>query len=528
VGWQNDPIVSSWGQNDPVIEEPKKREKIGAGEAFRINAGRYFDEAASGLRSAVQDYVPGGGAIARGLDSVDRAMGVASPLPASEYTSGAIDKRLEPVKKDQPVASFAGEFVPSAMSVNPASMAVMAGIKPGSVTDRLMGGGMAYGAGKLGEFALQKATDAIRKYVANRTAKLGESQAANAAKDATVRAAKNAGYVFPPASIAPGPANNLLEGLAGKASVAQGAAMKNEAVTAKLAKSALGLPDDVPLTKETLSEVRSVAGTAYNQLKGFGKITADDDFRASLSGITNEYRALTADFPEMANAKIDGLVKTLSKPEFNSSSAVELVKRLRSDARANFRAFDDPEKQALARVQDGAQKALEDLMERNLVASGNDGFLQVFRNARALIAKTHTVEDALEESTGKVVASKLAKQLGKKPLTGELRTIAETAQAFPKALQNVNTSMPGVSPLDYMGAVLTGGAAGVPAGLAAISARPVVRAGILSGPYQGAMVKAPNYGLGAGDKALKSLSENPELLRRFGGLLGLGGLQAYQ
>jgi len=96
-------------------------------------------------------------------------------------------------------------------------------------------------------------------------------------------------------------------------------------------------------------------------------------------------------------------------------------------------------------------KAIEDLMEKEL--SGDA--LQKFRDARTLIAKTHTVEGAFNPSSGNVVATKLAGQLAKKPLSGELRTAAQFGQAFPKAAQDIVDS----GSVSNLGTLVSSGAA---------------------------------------------------------------------
>jgi len=120
--------------------------------------------------------------------------------------------------------------------------------------------------------------------------------------------------------------------------------------------------------------------------------------------------------------------------------------------------------------------------------------LQRFREARQTIAKTYSVENALNVKTGTIDAKKLAAQLQKgKPLSGELKQVGEFGTAFPTAVKTPETmgSIPQISPLDVGGAVLTGGGAYVsgsgaetPATLAALLARPTLRAAALSKPIQ--------------------------------------------
>jgi hypothetical protein len=91
-------------------------------------------------------------------------------------------------------------------------------------------------------------------------------------------------------------------------------------------------------------------------------------------------------------------------------------------------------------------------MDRNLAEAGQPEVLQAFRDARVRIAKTFTAEKALNPATGNIEASKIGAMFKKdKPLTGGFATVGKAAAAFPKALAENKTSMPGISPLDYMG-----------------------------------------------------------------------------
>ena len=459
------------------------------------------DSNASNLLAAI------GGAMKAPYVGLRQAMGAGTPQDVKEWKDSMAGLWSTPMGKVGTVVGGAATAAPIAMvpGANTAAGAALTGAAYGASqpvtgsetrlanTVEGMGGGV---AGKYLGDALGKGASALFNRSATNAA---SAQSTNAVRDATLREAQAAGYVFPPNQVAPNVVNRALEGVSGKISTAQGAAVRNEGVNLSLAKKAIGLPDDVPLNKDTLSQVRSIAGEAYKSLKQIGPVANDADLARAMQGVTGEYRALIQDFPSQRNAAIDTLISDLEKPQFNSASLVELVKRLRSDARANLKAFDDPAKKALGQVQMGAQNAIEDLFDRTLQASGNGDFLQVFRNARTTIAKTHTIENALEESTGKIVASKIGKEYAKgKPLTGELATIGKTAQAFPKAVQNLNTGTPGVSPLDWMAGILSGNPV-VP------FARPAVRAGILSGPYQRAMVHPPSYEVSAAAKHASGL-----------------------
>lgn len=348
----------------------------------------------------------------------------------------------------------------------------------------------------------------------------------NAIKDATLTAARDAGYVVPPTQANPTTLNKVVEGVSGKIQTGQAASVKNQAVTNKLTAKALGLPEDTQITKEVLEKVRSDNGGAYEAIKALpGKFKSDTQFQKDIATLGNDYAAAAAEFPEIASNKgIETLQAGLAKDEIGPRAAIEAIKKLRFDAAENFKALGDPGKTALAGAQKDAAKALEDLIERNLLAQDAGNFalnksganlptdhtslIDNFRKAREMIAKTYTVEKALN-SSGNVNAQKLAGQLKRgKPLSGELKQVAEFADQFPKAAQNVDqvgSTLP-ISPLDAAVAATTaihdGGA-----GLAMLGTRPLLRSLMLSRPYQ---------------KGMPPLPGNESLLRR----IGTGGATA--
>ena len=276
------------------------------------------------------------------------------------------------------------------------------------------------------------------------------------------------GYVVPPATIQPNVATRTLESAGGKINTAQEASLKNQQVTNALAAKALDLPANTQITRPLLEDLRNQAGQVYERLKGFGKIIADKDYLSQLDKIPQSAEKIMKDFPDtpISGAEnISKLVESLKRPEFDSESAINLVKTLRAEASANFAKANDPAALAYGRAQREAAGALEDAVMRNInryeaaqkVApefSSGKSFPSAseFDNARRLIAKTYSVENALNPATGNVMAQRLATQLQRgKPLSGELLTASEFAKAFPKATQTVeNIGSPGVSKLDFL------------------------------------------------------------------------------
>jgi hypothetical protein len=149
---------------------------------------------------------------------------------------------------------------------------------------------------------------------------------------------------------------------------------------------------------------------------------------------------------------------------FDAGNALKMSQILRDEAKAAFRTGDN----ALGKAKREASKAIEDQIERGLSSAGAEGqaALQKFREARQLMAKTHTVEDALVEGGGTIDARKIGAMYQRNPgrLSDELAMIGAFANNFPKAVQPVNRiAGPAISKLDMALALasgITGGANG--------------------------------------------------------------------
>lgn len=367
----------------------------------------------------------------------------------------------------------------------------------------------------------------VASLIANRAAAAtaeGAAQASrNAPRDATLAAGQSAGYVVPPSTVNPSSwIAQRLESLGGKAATGQEASLRNQDVTNALVRKSLGLADDAPITQDALNAIRSQQGQAYEAIKALpSKFKSDAQYQHDIATLGNDFSSAAAEFPEVAsNSGIQALQSGLAKDEISPTAAIEMIKKLRSDATGNFKALGDPAKTALAGAQKDAATALENLVERNLLAhdtanfalnkSGANlptdhlGLIDNFRNARQMIAKTYDVEKALNTSTGQVDARTLAGLMNKgSPLTGDLATAARFADAFPQFTREASrVPTPGVSALEPMAALalgLGGHMAAGPAGIAAAAlpyVRPAARSTLLSDAAQRVLAQ-PSYGPGA-------------------------------
>ena len=139
---------------------------------------------------------------------------------------------------------------------------------------------------------------------------------------------------------------------------------------------------------QSLQAVRKEAGKAYAAVQNSADdFLADKEFVADLNHIME-----SADYPIAA----EPIVATIKKFRLTPKDAIAHLKRLGSESRALFKAYDQPVKLGSARVTKQTQEALEGLIERRLKGSLYEDFVA----ARVRTAKTHQIESALKEGTG--------------------------------------------------------------------------------------------------------------------------------
>lgn len=281
-----------------------------------------------------------------------------------------------------------------------------------------------------------------------------------------IKLARKAGYVVPPSQARDSAINKTLEGVAGKASVSQAASIKNQPMTNRLANETIGISPDVQLTPEVLDAVRKEAGKAYEAVAGLG------DF-AVTGGVK---------LPAEVNVKsvLDPYVMTSS----NKVDAGELVrawKQANADATAYYRAYGrdaNPETLAKAKSAADTAKKVDEFLSAQLKNAKLDDMLDALKAARVQIAKTYSVEKALNPVTGNVDANVFFQDLKKgKALSGGIETAARFAGQFPKAVQLPEKmgSTPGFSPLDVIMAGGASAALGDISGAALGFLRPAIR-----------------------------------------------------
>ena len=327
----------------------------------------------------------------------------------------------------------------------------------------------------------------------------------------SIQQARDLGYVIPPTQANPSMLNRVMEGVAGKISTAQNASARNQEITNKLAAKSLGLAEDTAITPQVLADLRTTAGNAYANLGLAGQVITDKSYINALDDIAKPFVVAAKGFPDAPPSPVLNLVQSLKSPSFDATAAIEKVRQLRTAADDAFRSGNTD----IGRASKSAATAIENALEGHLSKTNQSDLLNRFRDARQLIAKTYSVEKAANPATGTIDAKKLAAQLQRgKPLSAELKDIAQFSQSFPKASQTPEAmgSLTQLNPLDYFAGLVGGVSTGGP-GAAAILARPAMRAAALSSPVQNRLIPST---------AAPFLTENQRNLAR---LLTLQGVQ---
>lgn len=376
------------------------------------------------------------------------------------------------------------------------------------------------GAGAAGGQAVaNRLPSAVRAWADRKAADTAAQAAGASQKFAAAQRGNQLGYVVPPSDLNPGALSEMVSGLSGKIKTAQVASQRNQAITDRLARQSLGLGQADELSADVLQNIRQQAGQAYDVIKGSGQVTADKAFIDALDNIAKTQQGAGRSFPGLQNNGVTDMIDSLKQQVFDAGDAVDATKVLREIADKAYRQGDT----AVGKAAKSASDAMEGMLERHLKAQGNQEALKGFQEARKLIAKTYTVQKALNSETGSVSAQKLAQELAKgKPLTGELADVAKMAQAFPKATQALKEAPKSVSPLDF---AVSGGAAMAsqnPLALLALGARPAARNILLSGPVQRAAL-SPGFSSPFAARVAPSIANNRlvELLGPTGAATGM-------
>jgi len=291
------------------------------------------------------------------------------------------------------------------------------------------------------------------------------------------------GATLPPTQVNPSILNRLIEGISGKQQTSQIASVKNQQLINEQARKALNLAPDVEITPQVLQQFRAEKGLAYDALRSNPTYYADKPFFAELNKETARLQSMKS-LDVGTELK---LLNNLKQMNFNGDELVESIKRLRDSAQTNSSPLANARDKDLGRAQKFAAQQLEALAERELTRLGQPDLMKNFQQARQDIAKSYTIEKALNATTGNVSGADLGNLARQgKIVPAELQTLANAAGAYPTAFQNVARigSVPGFSPLDIGTAGIASAAAGNPSVMLSAATRPTLRSLAVSPMYQ--------------------------------------------
>jgi hypothetical protein len=304
----------------------------------------------------------------------------------------------------------------------------------------------------------------------------------NAVADQTAQAGRKAGYVVPPSQINPTFFNEKLESMSGKAAIAQEANLRNQGISDALANRYLGVPDKTALTRGSLKGMRDKAGEVYEEV-----------------------------------SKLRPTEQSQWFPRYHETDLVEQMKQAKADAGAANKAYFqgttyDPSLRDKAKALEATAHSIEGDLTQLAKDNGKEELIKQLANARTKIAKTHTVENALNVGDAGISAPVIGRMLDKGDKLGsELELIGKYQQAFPQFMrEGAGVPSPGVSGTDAAMAAGLGmggyGAAG-PAGWLAAGlplVRGPARAMALSDWYQNRLFRQPVPSEALGDTATRS------------------------
>jgi len=236
-------------------------------------------------------------------------------------------------------------------------------------------------------------------------------------KQQTIKQSIESGYVVPPSQAEGTRWQKFQEALGGKPKTEQEAQFKNQEVTNKLAKQYIGLSEADNLGTDAIQAVKDKYNPVYEKVSELPPIIQKNSQKV---------------FDSFGMPK-----GTKSSTETVLPSGKQLLDELK-DVRAESKSYwdfwkrnGDPKAQKTAIKFDEQASELESQLEKLAKYHKQPELIDELRNARREIAKAHTVNKAMNPATGDISANVFKSMLGKVPLTGEAKKIADFAGLGP-------------------------------------------------------------------------------------------------
>lgn len=281
------------------------------------------------------------------------------------------------------------------------------------------------------------------------TRKLSPEQ--RTAADDTLAAAQKEGYVVQPSKVGAGWLNNRLESIAGTIAIRQDANTRNQDTTNRLMARSVGLKPN-ELTPDNLQAIRAQAyETGYAPVDRIPRIDSTPTYRQALRDLEVKMGRPISPVNELRNPGVSALTDDLNQQYLTGKEANQLIRQLREKGTAkinsSYGSADGDKTRELGSAMRKGSGLLENLIVEHLQAAGPSNVVPKLLDARREIAKTHTVESALNPANGDVNPGVLAAMYrNKKPLSGESELVGRFAAGFPMFNRpGAATPAPGIS-----------------------------------------------------------------------------------
>lgn len=260
----------------------------------------------------------------------------------------------------------------------------------------------------------------------------------------SISKAKENGLTLNPTAVQKTFTNKTASTLIGDTELNKGAFEKNKPIMTRMVKEEIGVPDGLPLSKEVLKARETEAAAPYEEIRKIPKFTPDAEFDTQISKMNDfsDNSPAVQDFMKQNAPKLQEAVQQMAEDGFNGPDVIDLMRKFRREATPvlSSKAQQTPEAIALANAQRTAAKAIEGMVDRNLVvmdeATPNQGYGDLanrFRQGRATIAKIKTIEPFIDGNGNFVPTKTFRLSKNNASYTGNLKTLSDVASSFPES-----------------------------------------------------------------------------------------------
>lgn len=289
----------------------------------------------------------------------------------------------------------------------------------------LPGTQQAYGFSQINRGVGKQLAKDIKYFQDPKTVKAIQNIKKNKPTEKIFKEANKEGYVVAPSQTSnPTKMQQRAESAVGEAKMIEAINIKNQEVTDRLVRKYLGLKEDAPLDALIMDQVRNKHGRVYQTIQ---KLKGKTDTKVTGSGgLTNPKKVQTTVIHR------------------NGDEILEDLKNIQAEERGLWKQYNFGEKAGdntirLKAVDAGKKvEKLEDELVKLISFNKQPKLYNRYQQARKDIAKTYTIESAMNPATGMVDARKLGNKLGTKKghMTGEAEKIAKFARANPNAAKS--------------------------------------------------------------------------------------------